>query len=255
MLGMIKSYDVKDEINKIILEKGIKEDDIICSMVYEFSRKLPYSMDYKDKDFVPGVFLNLSPSTSNKYIFKDYDNLYKEMLSWSDTFKSGILLQVCFIFQKMLMGEFPNDYQLKDEDYYNFGISEITTDKEYNHYLFEMLKSLPDFSMRVNSASDADDRREILEEIYALMQQRIGQKVGGFRRTTIEGDLITIRENKATISWQPYRDLEMLYYFQNIHGYSSFDCSLLIDSIKNKIDCDQKLSSDKAKRRLLDLHN
>lgn len=34
MLGMIKSYDVKDEINKIILEKGIKEDDIICSKLY-----------------------------------------------------------------------------------------------------------------------------------------------------------------------------------------------------------------------------
>ena len=55
-------------------------------------------MDYMDEDFVPGIFLNLSPVEPKKWIFKDYPSLYEKMINWGDTKQSGILLQVCNIF-------------------------------------------------------------------------------------------------------------------------------------------------------------
>ena len=58
----------------------------------------PYSIDYMDKDFVPGIFLNVGPVNPEKGIFKYSSSLYDKMVNWGDTLKSGILLQLCFIF-------------------------------------------------------------------------------------------------------------------------------------------------------------
>lgn len=68
-------------------------------------------MDYLDKDYVLGDFLNLGVPNSERGLFKWYDSIYKKMIDWGDSLKSGVLLQACLIFQKMLMGQFPNDYK------------------------------------------------------------------------------------------------------------------------------------------------
>ena len=112
MLNLINNNEIKNQLQKFGETNKITEDEVICSIVYEFASKLPYSMDYQDKEFVPGIFLNISPVNSSKWIFKDHPSLYYKMINWGDTLKSGILLQVCFIFQLMIMGEFPNNYQI-----------------------------------------------------------------------------------------------------------------------------------------------
>lgn len=91
------------EVNSLMSQNGKQVDDMICSMVYMFAKGLPYSMDYLDEEFVFGDFINYIPSNSSKYLFKYYGNIYNKMINWSDTLVSGIQLQVCNIFQKLLL--------------------------------------------------------------------------------------------------------------------------------------------------------
>ena len=91
MLSVINNDKIKNELKEFGEKNQISEDKVICSIVYEFAKKLPYSMDYMDKDFVPGIFLNLRPENPSKLIFKDYSGLYYKMIDWGDTKKSGIL--------------------------------------------------------------------------------------------------------------------------------------------------------------------
>lgn len=240
MLSVIKNDKVRNELTKFGEKNKISDDEVICSIVYEFAKKLPYSMDYMDKDFVPGLFLNLRPENPSKRIFKDYSGLYYKMIDWGDTKKSGILLQICNIFQAMLMGQFPSDYQLTKEDFHTLGIDQMTSDDEYNRFLFETLEMLPQYCARLNSTQNSDERRKILDEIYAIISYRIGPRIGGFRRTIVDDDIISIQKHEG-ITLSPYRDLEMLYHFEYINF--GFDVEKLIDSINEKIGIEIKQSN------------
>lgn len=225
--------EIRNELKNFGEINQISDDEVICSIVYEFASKLPYSMDYIDKDFVPGLFLNVSPMNPSKWIFKEYNSLYQKMITWSDTRKSGILLQICVIFQAMLIGQFSNNYQLTEEDFHNLGINQMTSDDEYNRFLFETLEMLPEYCMKLNSTKTTDERRKMLDDIYTTILDRVGQKIGGFRKTSIDGNIISVQEHKATIRLFPHRDLEMLYYFEGIRfGY---DVGNLINNINQKI--------------------
>lgn len=233
ILNLINTEEIKNELKQFGEKHQISDDEVICSIVYEFASKLPYSMDYMDKDFVPGQFLNIAPTNPSKWIFKDYNSLYHKMINWGDTKKSGILLQICNIFQAMLMGQFPSNYQLTEEDFYNLGIDQMTSDNEYNQFLFETINLLPQYCMEVNSTQNLDERRKILDDIYMVILDRVGQKIGGFRRTSVNGDIISVEERKATIRLFPHRDLDMLYYFQRIRfGFNVRD---LVNNINKKI--------------------
>ena len=98
MLNVIRDNEIQNKMKKFALDNRISQDEVICSIVYEFASKLPYSIDYMDKDFVPGIFLNVGPVNPEKGIFKYSSSLYDKMVNWGDTLKSGILLQLCFIF-------------------------------------------------------------------------------------------------------------------------------------------------------------
>lgn len=234
LLNVVNNLEIRTELESFILNKAMDEEKIICSIVYKFAKKLPYSMDYKDENFIPCDFFNFTSTIKNNSIFKYHDNLYSKMISWSDTFKSGILIQICLIFQKMLLEKFPNDYKLTEDDYYNLGINNMTDQEEYNRYFFEILKELPEYYKRVNDKSNQEERREVLDELYIVLKEKVGNKVGGYRKTESYGNVEKITESKATINWSPYRDLEMLYYFNNMDCYD-VDCNQFINNIKGRI--------------------
>lgn len=234
LINVNKNNLLQEELKNFAIEKQEPLDDIICSVVYEFAVKLPYSMDYLDEQYVAGDFLNVGVPNSKNSIFKYYDSIYKKMIDWGDSLKSGVLLQACLIFQKMLMHEFPNNYVLNEDDYYNLGINNMTSSEKYNHDLFEILKELPEYYKKVNLANSKEDRRRIVEEVYKDMQNTIGQKVGGYRKTERIDDVEITQHRPATINWSPYQDLKMVYYFDHIENYG-IDCTLLNKSIEKNI--------------------
>lgn len=248
MSNFIMKYEVQTELEKFISENGGNTDNVIFTMVYDFARNLPYSMDPKDKDFVPGDFLNFKPETSNHNIFKWWDSLYFKMIDWGDSLKSGVLLEACFIFQKMLMGDFPNDYQLSEEDYYNMGINSMTSNDEYSRNLFEVLKELPDYYKKVNSQHDFEERRKTLDDVYSLMKNKIGNKVGGMRKSDFVGGVEVSIVHKATINWAPHRDIAMVYHFNGVNDFGGINCKPLIESIRNKVDSNEVVKKELSKK-------
>lgn len=68
--------------------------------------------------------------------------------------------------------------------------------------------------------------------IYMVILDRVGQKIGGFKRTSVDGDIISVQEHKATIRLFPHRDLDMLYYFEKIKF--GFGVRGLVDNINKK---------------------
>lgn len=224
---------IEVKLNEYVATKQENEEVIICSMAYQFAKKLPYSMDYCDEDFVPGDFINLDSTAKKNQIFKYYDSVYSRMIDWGDSRKSAILLQVCFIFQKMLLNEFPNDYTLNDEDYYNLGIDSMTQNEDYNKSFFQILKQLPKYYKKMSLISNQLERRKFIYDMYTDIQNSIGQKIGGFKRTDIFADTIVTTETKPSINWSPVRDLEMVYYFDGINEYGA-NCNQLINEIKIK---------------------
>lgn len=103
LMNTNKNDLLQEKLKIFALEKHKTLEDIICSIVYEFAIKLPYSMDYLDEKYVAGDFLNIGVPNSKNSIFKYYDSIYQKMIEWGDSLKSGVLLQACLIFQKMLM--------------------------------------------------------------------------------------------------------------------------------------------------------
>lgn len=99
----------------------------------------------------------------------------------------------------------------------------MTSSEKYNHDLFEILKELSEYYKKVNFENNKEDRRKILEEVYRDMQNRIGQKVGGYRKSETIGNVEITQHRPATINWSPYQDLKMVYYFNHIENYG-IDC-------------------------------
>lgn len=198
-------------------DKNIPEGDIIFSMVYDFANHLPYSMDIQQEEYVPADFMHMKPydaSTHKFFKWKDSETVYKALISSGDTFRTGVIMQVCAVFQKMLSEQFPHDYALKDSDFYTWGIDEMTPDEDYNRNFFEILKTLPEYYRDVQAAKNNDERRKILMTIYEEMQQNIANRVGGYRRRNAQGEVV--EEFKPQVIWQPSQDVYMLYYFNQI---------------------------------------
>ena len=113
---------------------------LYTSMVYSFAKHLPYSMDIEQPEYVPADFLNMMPldiETNNWFKWEDRRTFFNAMIRWSDTFKTGILLQICNIFQKMILGKFPADFELEEKEYTDLGIDMLTKNEEYNRNFFD----------------------------------------------------------------------------------------------------------------------
>ena len=224
-----------DEIHNLMLESEKNEDDIICSMVYKFAKNLPYSIDYLDEDFTLGDFINYIPSNSNKYLFKDYGSIYNKMINWSDTLVSGIQLQVCNIFQKMLISNKSDNYNLSDEDYYNYGFDKLTSMEYYNKSIFNLLRRLPYCVKQVNVRDNVNNRRKVLDDVYKYIWDVTNYVVKNAKEDIVSGNVVIFGETVGHYHrWKPSQDLEMTFYFERIEDYI-LDCSVLINYIKDRI--------------------
>ncbi|MCI8352373.1 MAG: hypothetical protein HFJ58_01945 [Clostridia bacterium] len=186
------------------------EGEYIARMAYEFAEGLPYSMDIEQTEFVPADFINMTPSNfeSDRFFkWEDQRTIYTAMTSDRETFKSGILLQVCAIFQKMLLGQFPTNYKVREEDYTNNGIDRMTPDQDYNMRFFEALSSLPQYYNTMLNIKDIKERRTALDTIFEKMQQSIANRVGGMKYTDSEGNTTEV---KPSVVWKPKFDLCMI---------------------------------------------
>ena len=202
-------------IRNMLSESG-KAEEMICRMVYEFASKLPYSMDYMDPDFVPGDFINMRPENPKKSIFIDHGNLYNKLVSWSDTIVNGVKLQVCTIFQKMLMTEDTERYQLEEIDFYTYGFDKLTGMDIYNKNIFNLLVGLPKFCVLVRNAQTPEERRAVLKQVYEVID-RVASYVEYTKTTNeviTEGiEVVDTSVVQFVHGWSPKQDLEMMYHF------------------------------------------
>ena len=64
-------------------------------MVYGFAKHLPYSMDIGQPEYVPSDFLDTVPKDAdfnNYFKYDDSKTLFRSMISFHETFESGIIL-------------------------------------------------------------------------------------------------------------------------------------------------------------------
>ena len=196
------------------------------SMVFGFAKHLPYSMDIKQEEYVPGDFLNLEPydvDENSWFKYNDRRTIYNAMVHWGDTFKSGVLLQVCFIFQQMLLGNIPADFKIGEEDYELLGINKLTNNV-YNRNFFEILSMLPAFYQNVISTSNNDERRKKLDEMYAQVRDKIENRVGGYCKRDSEGNVI--EQHEARFQCEAYKDIDMFAYFNYITYFDGLNLDI-----------------------------
>ena len=221
-------------IRNMLSESG-KAEEMICRMVYEFASKLPYSMDYMDPDFVPGDFLNMRPENPKKRIFIDHGNLYNKLVSWSDTIVNGVKLQVCTIFQKMLMTEDTERYQLEEIDFYTYGFDKLTCMDIYNRNIFNLLVGLPKFCVLVRNAQTPEERRNVLKQVYEVID-RVASYVEYTKTTNeviTEGvEVVDTSVVQFVHGWSPKQDLEMMYHFNYLDVWNVDIRPLLQESRK-----------------------
>ncbi len=220
-----------------MIEDNSRADELLCRLVYEFASKLPYSMDYADPDFVLGDFINFVPSQPKKFLFVDYGCLYNKMIHWGDTVVNGIKLQVCNIFQKMLMSEDVDRYQLEEIDFYTYGFDKLTSMDIYNHNVFKLLIDLPKYCVLVRNASTQEERRAVLKSVYEVID-KVTSYVEYHKRNKIEvADGVEVLKEDVTKfvhGWSPKQDLEMLYTFNYLKVFD-LDISPIVDSCKKQL--------------------
>jgi len=161
---------------------------LYTSMVYGFANHLPYLMDIEQPEYVPADFLNMVPDDVEEnswFKWEDRRTYFNAMIHWGDTFKSGMLLQICNVFQKMILGQFPTNFILTEENYIGWGIDLITQDQEYNRCFFETLKTLPDWYHKLTSSVNNDERRNILDVMYADIMSKVSARYGSFKKQTL----------------------------------------------------------------------
>lgn len=259
---IVKTYDSSvqgyaqnwiEELQKNERLKGYYKNptlSLYTSMVYGFANKLPYSMDIEQPEYVPADFLNMVPDDALEndwFKWEDRRTYFKAMTSWGDTFKSGMLLQMCNIFQKMILGQFPTDFALTEENYKNWGIDTMTNDQEYNKCFFETLKSLPDWHKKLLSSVDNDERRNVLDMMYTDIMGKIAARYDSFKEVDTNGNTIT--EYSGNIPIDPDNDVSMFAYFGNVKFHNGIPD--VIEAIKGE----QIEMYEKSKSGLLEESN
>ena len=174
MNNLVNMHDTPGEIAERSIDINDPEEAarIIFTMVKRFASNLPYSMDPMQPEFYPADFLNMTPRGGFKY--RDRPTVFDGMFNWGDTRETSLTLQTCAIFQKMLSGRYPHDYELTDEDYSSSGISNLTQNDDTNRSVFLAIKQLPDLYDQITKTTNQEERRKALEEAYREIDKLVG---------------------------------------------------------------------------------
>lgn len=168
---------LSQKMEEIIAKENIDDKKpyryVYASMVYAFTKNLPYSMDPHQEEYVPAEFLNLPKMKSNDEYWFGYDEkdtIYGDLFSWRDTKKTAGLLQIYYIFQMMLTGNFPHEFHIDKNNKESLSIFNILATEEYIDILVNILNDLPTYYNELTAIRNIEERREYLEKIYKNIQ-------------------------------------------------------------------------------------
>lgn len=138
------------------------------SMVAAFVKKLPYSIDKEQNDdYVPGLFFNKLPIVKNDFSFFRFpqnQNIYAAMTNCLGAIPiAGIIIQICTIFQRMILGELPPDYDSIKREFQELDNTNIYS--KYQEKINNLLWTVVCY-YNILCISDAEERRSILEQFY-----------------------------------------------------------------------------------------
>ena len=182
------------------------------SMVYAFAHHLPYSIDIEQPEYVPADFFALEPAdveTNEWFHWSDRRSFLNAMVSWGDTYKTGMILEVCLVLQKLILGEIevPDDFELTDEDYYSRHFDKMLGSEKYNRDFFEVVKSAFLYYKRLKVTTDLLERRKLLEEFYNFMRDKISLRLGIDVKVREYQDVDLIVYNYAIEYWDGCPDV------------------------------------------------
>lgn len=232
-----KELSNSDTLCKLIIEyaknNNLQVDTVIWKLALRFAKKLPYSLDKEDSDFLPCDFLFMGPSNPNIRLFKENSNILNAMIGWGDTKRSGYLLQLFSIFQKMLQdknftiscfGELSGKY--KDID--------IIINSDYtNRYTNIIENSLPKYYNAFLAANkNAEKRKEVLDDMFEEFKYEIGSGSGD-NKLVFVADSVVEKQRKRGFNFKPGDDLEMLLYFNGVNLDDDANVDSLIKKIQN----------------------
>lgn len=175
-----RTLDVIRDENDISVE-------LICSSILAFARDLPYSIDFMQEEFVPGVLFNSIPNDCDNFrTFRESGEktLFALMKDWRDSRKAAYSIQLCLILQNMLL--YDKEINIEDSDNLVWGLSIEDSNK-----LKCTLSKLNDIFKLIKNSVNIEERRRNLELVYE-----------------------TIKQNFSNCS--PYHDLKMFYFFNNL---------------------------------------
>lgn len=184
--------DVDKNQNIVTIDNDISVD-LICSSVLSFVKKLPYSIDPMNKDFVPGFLFNIIPNDSQNYSafqHSNYETLFSIMKNWRDSRKAAYSIQICLMLQLMLINDKKLSLKIEENIVYGLSIGDSNilknTLNKLNYY-YELIK---------NSGTE-EKRTKCIEEFYQIL-----------------------KSNYSNCS--AYNDLKMFYYFFNLPSDTEF---------------------------------
>ena len=197
------------------------------SMVYGFANHLPFSMDIMQPEYVPGDFFNMEPSDvedNDWFKWDDRRTYFNAMTHWGDSLKSGMILEICFIFQKMLLGQIPPSFELPDEQFTTLGFDKMTSNMDYNQAFFETLKRLPKYYLLVSNTNNNEERRKALEVIFNDMMTKLCARAGGMTtETMLDEEISLITEVPGRVPIHPCRDVEMMVHWEGTIFHDGID--------------------------------
>ena len=161
--------------------------ELICGSVLAFARDLPYSIDFIQDEFIPGLLFNSIPNDSDEFlVFRESNEktLFSVMKDWRDSRKAAYSIQLCLILQNMLL--YDKEINLEEHDNLVWGLN-----LEDSNKLKATLSKLNDISKVIKSSVNIEERRRNLELVYGI-----------------------IKQNYSNCS--AFHDLKMFYFFNNL---------------------------------------
>ncbi len=148
------------------------------SIISSFVEDFPYSMDPMQKDsYIPlALFYNKKPSIINQrsfFRYSDSKTLYKALTSNYSLTSTGVAIQLCAIFQRVLLGEIePTEKAMLDE-FLALDCTD-TYKRDYNDTIHGIINIMVSEFGNITDAKTMEERRSSLDKIYLQIINIVG---------------------------------------------------------------------------------